>query len=105
SKEALDNYSKIISNHNVVWGSIADVDIDSANNVSLSQLTVASGGHLNVSAGGTITLGSGFNAQLGSVVLNQQFTESLSEPIVTSGMYVLRIETDGGALVGQFMVP
>ena len=41
----------------------------------------------------------------GSIVLNQQFTESLSEPIATSGMYVLRIETDGGALVGQFMVP
>ena len=41
----------------------------------------------------------------GSVVLNQQFTESLSEQIATSGVYVLRIETDGGALVGQFMVP
>ena len=41
----------------------------------------------------------------GNIVLNQQFTESLSEPIATSGMYVLRIETDGGALVGQFMVP
>ena len=41
----------------------------------------------------------------GSIVLNQQFTESLSEQIATSGVYVLRIETDGGALVGQFMVP
>ena len=41
----------------------------------------------------------------GSIVLNQQFAESLSEPIATSGVYVLRIETDGGALVGQFMVP
>lgn len=41
----------------------------------------------------------------GNIVLNQQFTTSLSEQIATSGVYVLRIETDGGALVGQFMVP
>ncbi len=45
-----------------------DVTLYSANNVSLSQLTVENGGHLNVSVGGTITLGSGFKAQLGSAV-------------------------------------
>ena len=43
-------------------------------------------------------------AATGNIVLNQQFTESLSEQIATSGVYVLRIETDGGALVGQFIV-
>jgi len=41
----------------------------------------------------------------GSIVLNQQFTESLSEQIPASGTYVLHIQTDGGALVGQFMIP
>ena len=41
----------------------------------------------------------------GSIVLNQQFTESLSEQILASGAYVLHIQTDGGALVGQFMIP
>lgn len=41
----------------------------------------------------------------GNIVLNQQFTESLSEQIAASGVYVLRIQTEGGALVGQFMVP
>ena len=40
----------------------------------------------------------------GSIVLNQQFTESLSEQI-PAGTYVLHIQTDGGALVGQFMIP
>ena len=44
------------------------------------------------------------NALTGSVVLNQQFTESLSEQITNSGVYVLHIETEGGALVGQFIV-
>ena len=39
----------------------------------------------------------------GSIVLNQQFTESLSEQI-PAGTYVLHIQTDGGALVGQFIV-
>lgn len=44
------------------------------------------------------------NAQTGSIVLNQQFTSSLSSQIATSGVYVLHIQTDGGALVGQFIV-
>lgn len=44
------------------------------------------------------------NASTGSVVVNEQFTTSLSEQISTSGSYVLRIETAGGALVGQFVV-
>ena len=43
-------------------------------------------------------------ASTGSVVLNQQFTNSLQEQITNAGVYVLRIETAGGALVGQFMV-
>lgn len=43
-------------------------------------------------------------ASTGSVVLNQQFTNSLQEQISNAGVYVLRIETAGGALVGQFMV-
>ena len=44
------------------------------------------------------------NAQTGSIVINQQFTTSLSEQIATQGVYVLHIETAGGALVGQFIV-
>lgn len=44
------------------------------------------------------------NASTGSTVLNQQFTSTLSEPIATPGVYVLHIETAGGALVGQFVV-
>lgn len=44
------------------------------------------------------------NASTGSIVLNQQFTTSLSEQISNAGVYVLHIETTGGALVGQFMV-
>ena len=43
-------------------------------------------------------------ASTGSVVLNQQFTNSLQEQISNAGAYVLRIETAGGALVGQFIV-
>ena len=43
-------------------------------------------------------------ASTGSLVLNQQFTNSLQEQISNAGVYVLRIETAGGALVGQFMV-
>ena len=39
-----------------------------------------------------------------SMVLNQQFTNSLSEQIATPGVYVLRISTAGGDLVGQFVV-
>lgn len=44
------------------------------------------------------------NASTGSIVINQQFTTSLSEQISNSGVYVLHIETEGGALVGQFIV-
>jgi len=44
------------------------------------------------------------NATTGGIVLNQQFTTSLSEQISTQGVYVLHIQTDGGALVGQFLV-
>ena len=44
------------------------------------------------------------NASTGSVVVNQGFTSSLSEQIANAGVYVLRIETAGGALIGQFVV-
>ena len=44
------------------------------------------------------------NAATGGVVVNQQFTNTLSEQIATQGVYVLHIETAGGALVGQFVV-
>ena len=44
------------------------------------------------------------NASTGSVVVNEQFTNSLSRPITNAGVYVLRIETAGGDLVGQFIV-
>lgn len=44
------------------------------------------------------------NASTGSIVLNQQFTNSLQEQISNAGVYVLHIETAGGALVGQFVV-
>ena len=44
------------------------------------------------------------NASTGGIVLNQQFTTSLNEQIANAGVYVLHIETDGGALVGQFII-
>lgn len=44
------------------------------------------------------------NASNGSLVLNQSMTNSLEETISNNGVYVLHIETDGGALVGQFIV-
>ena len=44
------------------------------------------------------------NVSTGGVVVNQQFTTTLSEQIATQGVYVLHIETAGGALVGQFIV-
>ena len=44
------------------------------------------------------------NASTGSIVVNQQFTFSLQEQISNAGVYVLHIQTAGGALVGQFMV-
>lgn len=43
-------------------------------------------------------------ASTGGVVLNQQFTTTLSEQISNAGVYVLHIQTAGGALVGQFIV-
>lgn len=43
-------------------------------------------------------------AMTGSIVLNRQFTSSVEEQISDNGVYILRVETDGGALVGQFMV-
>lgn len=44
------------------------------------------------------------NASTGGIVLNQQFTNSLQEQISTNGVYVLHLETAGGALVGNFIV-
>jgi len=44
------------------------------------------------------------NAATGSIVLNQQFTSSVSSQIATSGVYVLHIQTANGALTGQFVV-
>ena len=44
------------------------------------------------------------NAMNGGIVLNQQFTNSVSQQISNAGVYVLHIETAGGALVGQFIV-
>lgn len=44
------------------------------------------------------------NATTGSLVFNQQFTSAVSTQIATPGVYVLRIETATGALVGQFRV-
>lgn len=44
------------------------------------------------------------NAATGSIVLNQQFTSSIQHAISNAGVYVLHIQTAGGALVGQFMV-
>lgn len=43
-------------------------------------------------------------ASTGNIVLNQQFTSSLSGQISSSGVYVLHIQTANGALVGQFVV-
>lgn len=44
------------------------------------------------------------NASTGGVVVNEQFTSSLQEQISNAGVYVLHIETEGGSLVGQFVV-
>ena len=44
------------------------------------------------------------NASTGGVVVNQQFTNTLSEQIATQGVYVLHIEIAGCALVVQFIV-
>ena len=44
------------------------------------------------------------NASNGGLVLNQLMTDSMEETISNNGVYVLHIETDGGVLVGQFIV-
>ena len=44
------------------------------------------------------------NASTGSIVLNQQFTNSVQQQISNTGVYVLHIQTTNGALVGQFVV-
>lgn len=44
------------------------------------------------------------NASNGGLVLNQLMTDSMEETISNNGVYVLHIETEGGALVGQFIV-
>jgi hypothetical protein len=44
------------------------------------------------------------NASTGSIVLNQQFTTSYQGQISNAGVYVLHIQTEGGTLVGQFIV-
>lgn len=44
------------------------------------------------------------NAATGGIVVNEQFANSLNEQISATGVYVLHIETEGGALVGQFIV-
>lgn len=44
------------------------------------------------------------SASNGGLVLNQLMTDSMEETIFNNGVYVLHIEMDGGALVGQFIV-
>lgn len=44
------------------------------------------------------------NTATGGIVVNQQFTNSLEAQITTQGVYVLHIATEGGELVGQFIV-
>ncbi len=44
------------------------------------------------------------NASNGGLVLNQLMTDSMEETISSNGVYVLHIETDGGAFIGQFIV-
>lgn len=44
------------------------------------------------------------SASNGGMVLNQLMTDSMEETISNNGVYVLLIETDGGTLVGQFIV-
>lgn len=45
-----------------------------------------------------------FNIQTGNIVVNQQFTTSFAIPIAAQGIYTLHIQTEGGALVGQFII-
>lgn len=44
------------------------------------------------------------NGSTGSVVVNQPFTTSITRQIPNAGVYILRIQTTNGALVGQFLV-
>lgn len=44
------------------------------------------------------------NGSTGSVVVNQPFTTSITRQIPNAGVYILRIQTTNGALVGQFVV-
>lgn len=44
------------------------------------------------------------NASTGNIVVNQQFTTTYQGQIASAGVYVLHIQTEGGALVGQFIV-
>ena len=44
------------------------------------------------------------NASTGNIVVNQQFTTTYQGQVSNAGVYVLHIQTDGGALVGQFIV-
>ena len=44
------------------------------------------------------------NASTGNILVNQQFTTSYQGQISNAGVYVLHIQTEGGALVGQFVV-
>lgn len=44
------------------------------------------------------------NSSTGGLVLNQSMTDSMEETISNTGVYVLHIETEGGALTGQFVV-
>lgn len=44
------------------------------------------------------------NASTGNIVVNQQFTTTYQGQISNAGVYVLHIQTEGGALVGQFIV-
>lgn len=59
---------------------------------------------INQNADITSTQVSVVNASNGGMVLNQAITDSMEETISNNGVYVLHIETDGGALVGQFIV-
>ena len=44
------------------------------------------------------------NASTGNIVVNQQLTTTYQGQISNAGVYVLHIQTEGGALVGQFVV-
>lgn len=44
------------------------------------------------------------NATNGGLVLNQSMTDFMEETISDTGVYMLHIETEGGALTGQFIV-